>query len=315
MIQPYDIVGDVHGRADALHRLLSLLGYQRRGATWFHSEGRQLVFVGDLIDVGSGQRETLKTVRTLMDCGIARTIMGNHEFNAICYATPDTDSPGDYLRTHHEPWGEHNRQQHEAFLKEFDPSGGDYREWIDWMLALPLWIETGEFRIVHACWNQHAVDRLSERLPSKRLSVSQLRLTNDNAAKLGEDISTLLKGPEARLPANLMFVDRSGHSRDHVRLAWWRANARTYGEAALWPQGTTPPAPVEIFPWELVSHYTESKPTFFGHYCSQDALELVGLRTACLDTCAARGNKLTAYRWEGESDLTVKHLVQVAVSG
>lgn len=209
MSQAYDIVGDVHGRADALHRLLSLLGYQRRAVSWFHSEGRQLIFLGDLIDVGPEQRQTLETVRALMDCEIGQAIMGNHEFNAICYATPDTDSPGEYLRTHREPWGEHNRQQNDAFLKEFDPSGDEHREWI----------ETGEFRIVHACWNQHAVDRLPEKLPNKRLSVFQLRLANDNAAKLGEDVSTLLKGPEVRLPENLTFVDRSGHSRNHVRLA------------------------------------------------------------------------------------------------
>lgn len=315
MIQLHDIVGDVHGRADALHRLLSLLGYQRRGANWFHNEGRQLIFVGDLIDVGPEQRETLQTVRALMDCGIAQAIMGNHEFNAICYATPDTDSPGDYLRSHGEPWGEHNRQQHEAFLKEFASSPEEHREWIDWMLALPLWIETAAFRVVHACWNQHAIDCLSEQLPSKRLSVSQLRLANDNAAKLGEDVSTLLKGPEVRLPANLTFADRSGHSRDHVRLAWWRTNAQTYGKAALWPQGVTPPAPDELLPSEVVSHYNESKPTFFGHYCLQNAPVIVGWRTACLDTCAAREHKLTAYRWEGEPDLTAEHVVQVAISG
>lgn len=315
MIQAYDIIGDVHGRADALHRLLSLLGYGRRGASWFHSEGRQLIFLGDLIDVGPEQRETLETVRALSSCGIAQAIMGNHEFNAICYATPDTESPGDYLRSHREPWGRHNRQQHEAFLKEFASSPEEYREWVDWMLGLPLWIETGELRIVHACWSQHAVDRLSRKLPHKRLSVSQLHLANDTAVQLGQDVSTLLKGPEVRLPANLTFADRSGHNRDHIRLAWWRTSARSYREAALWPQGVVPPALDEMLPPEVVSHYAESKPTFFGHYCLQDAPAIVGLRTACLDTCAARENKLTGYRWEGEPDLTLKHLVQVAVSG
>lgn len=92
--------------ADALHRLFLLLGCQRRGASWFYSEGRQLIFVSDLIDVGPEQRRTFETVGAVMDSGIAQAIMGNHEFNAICYATPDADSPGDYLRTHREPWGD-----------------------------------------------------------------------------------------------------------------------------------------------------------------------------------------------------------------
>ena len=310
--EAYDIIGDVHGRADALHKLLTMLGYQRRGLSWFHSEDRRLILLGDLIDVGPQQRETLQTVRALIDSGIGRSIMGNHEFNAICYATPD--GVGDYLRAHREPSGEHNRQQHEAFLKEFDPSSTEYRESIRWMLGLPLWIETENFRIVHACWNQRAVERLSSMLEDKRIPAFQLAPASRETTSMGADIATLLKGPEGLLPANLTFTDRSGHSRDHVRLAWWRTTARTYGEAALLPSGIALPASDEVLSPELLSDYFESKPTFFGHYCLLDAPIRIGRRTACLDTCAARKHQLTAYRWEGEMDLVDEHFVHVAVS-
>ncbi len=46
----YDIIGDIHGQADALLALLAKLGYQQQGGTWRHPE-RRVVFVGDFIDL------------------------------------------------------------------------------------------------------------------------------------------------------------------------------------------------------------------------------------------------------------------------
>ena len=46
---PIDIVGDVHGEAQALRALLNHLGYDADGR---HAQGRRLVFVGDLCDRG-----------------------------------------------------------------------------------------------------------------------------------------------------------------------------------------------------------------------------------------------------------------------
>ena len=46
---PIDFIGDVHGELEALQRLLSHLGYQTDGT---HSDGRHLVFLGDLVDRG-----------------------------------------------------------------------------------------------------------------------------------------------------------------------------------------------------------------------------------------------------------------------
>ena len=42
----------------------------------------------------------LQIVKAMVDHGGAHIVMGNHEFNAICYATPDPTKPGDFLRTH-----------------------------------------------------------------------------------------------------------------------------------------------------------------------------------------------------------------------
>ena len=51
-IQGYDLVGDIHGHADPLHRLLEKLDYAEVEGVFRHPE-RKMIFVGDFIDRGS----------------------------------------------------------------------------------------------------------------------------------------------------------------------------------------------------------------------------------------------------------------------
>lgn len=107
----YDIIGDIHGHADALAALLSDLGYRERAGAWRHPR-RQALFVGDFIDRGPGQVATLNIARSMVDAGSARAVMGNHELNAIAWFLPDENNPGEYLRPRHSPkYGQKNRQR------------------------------------------------------------------------------------------------------------------------------------------------------------------------------------------------------------
>ncbi|WP_308205481.1 metallophosphoesterase [Mycolicibacterium setense] len=109
----FDIFGGVHGCADKLKGLLTKLGYKcGDGLCWQSS--RQAVFVGDLIDRGRQQLEVLRIVKPMVDNGSAQIVMGNHEFNAICIATPDPRDDAEFLRPH----SEKNRDQHQAFLEQ-----------------------------------------------------------------------------------------------------------------------------------------------------------------------------------------------------
>jgi hypothetical protein len=56
----YDIIGDIHGYAFPLKRMLGKLGYKKRGDSW-HQPGRKVIFVGDYIDRGRkyGRRSKL----------------------------------------------------------------------------------------------------------------------------------------------------------------------------------------------------------------------------------------------------------------
>lgn len=150
----YDIIGDIHGCSQTLTAMLDQLGYERRGRVYQHSS-RQVIFLGDFIDRGPHQREVVAIVRPMIESGTALSVMGNHEFNAIAYATQDAGS-GEYLRPH----SDKNKAQHQVFLNAYtgDPTG--YADIINWFKTLPLWLDLGALRIVHACWDDRYITQL-----------------------------------------------------------------------------------------------------------------------------------------------------------
>ncbi|MFD9433024.1 polynucleotide kinase-phosphatase [Streptomyces sp. NPDC060002] len=72
---PFDIIGDIHGCAFELEGLLGKLGY----VDGVHPEGRQAVFVGDLVDRGPDSPGVLRRVMAMVGSGNALCVPGNHE--------------------------------------------------------------------------------------------------------------------------------------------------------------------------------------------------------------------------------------------
>lgn len=66
----FDIIGDVHGHADALKALLGILGYEERNGAWRHRASRRVIFVGDLIDRGPAQLETVAIARQMIEADL-----------------------------------------------------------------------------------------------------------------------------------------------------------------------------------------------------------------------------------------------------
>ena len=143
----YDIIGDIHGQADKLEALLNHLGYRDTGGAYRHPS-RTAIFVGDLID-GKEPRQvdSVMTVRRMVEAESALAIMGNHEFNAIAWHTPDPSRPGEFLRPHSGEVGEDNRKQHTAFLAEVEAHARLHAELTDWFLTLPLWLDLPKLRV------------------------------------------------------------------------------------------------------------------------------------------------------------------------
>ena len=77
---PFDIIGDVHGCYDELVELLRKLGYSEQpGGPWTHSEGRKLIFVGDLVDRGPKIPEVVRLAMESVKAGTAFCVPGNHD--------------------------------------------------------------------------------------------------------------------------------------------------------------------------------------------------------------------------------------------
>ena len=66
------------------------MGYSERGGVWQHPE-RKVIFLGDFIDRGPEQVETVQIARSMVEGGAALAVMGNHEFNAVAWATHDPE--------------------------------------------------------------------------------------------------------------------------------------------------------------------------------------------------------------------------------
>ena len=228
MSSGFDVIGDVHGHADKLEGLLEHMGYCERKTTWTHPE-RQAIFVGDLIDRGKHQRRTVELARRMVDAGAARIVLGNHEFNAIAWATPNPEIPGEHLRPHSHRVGARNRKQHAKFLTEVGEDSACHREYIAWFRSIPLWLDLGELRIVHACWNSAAMDVIKPLL-SKDGSVTYALMVEGSRRGSAEysAIETVLKGPEVDLPEGWVYLDKEPYTDDVPVIFghYWRTGPR-----------------------------------------------------------------------------------------
>lgn len=303
----FDVIGDIHGEADKLVALLSRLGYSASGGIWRHPR-RTVIFVGDLIDRGPKQLDTVDLVRTMVEGGSAQCILGNHEFNAIAWVTPDPERPGHFLRDHHTAG---NREQHQAFLEVVEGTPRQ-RAITDWFKTLPLWLDLGRLRVVHACWHDKSIDVLRPLLgPKETLTEEAIRLASRAQDPVFEALEVVCKGPEVPLPLGISFTDEGGKVRHEVRVRWWKEDLSTYRKAAIGPPGQLKMIPDVAMPAEWQAHPYSGPPVLFGHYWFTGKPEVISPRFACLDFSVANGGPLVAYRWDGEAELSSDKLVWV----
>lgn len=301
----YDVIGDIHGHATKLINLLTKMGYCLHGGAWRHPE-RTVLFVGDFVDRGPEQIETLNIVRGMVEHGTAQAVMGNHEFNAIAWYSKDPDDPPKHLRVHHDK----NFQQHAVFLAAVSDDSPKHREWIDWFFTLPLWLDLPELRIVHACWHPGYIAELGPILTADNKLTPDVMVQASRSKTIAfRTIEGLLKGLEVELPEGHSFNDKDGHRRSSVRTRWWDTNARTFRQSALIDEIDRKKLPETLIPeWARIG-YANDKPVFFGHYWHTGPAEVLTPHIACVDYSAGKGGPLVAYRWGGEAALNACQFV------
>jgi len=304
-----DVIGDIHGHATKLEELLLTLGYTQKKGVWQHSE-RKVLFLGDFIDRGPEQLKTLNIARGMVENGHARAVMGNHELNAIGWHTRGGD--GFYLRPRHGQTGQKNENQHKAFLGEVGADTPLHTEWVSWFKSLPLWIEESSFRAVHACWSVPHADEIMNLISDDAcVADDAFHLFFNKTHKAFDCAEVLLKGPELELPGGHYFVDKDGHERTAIRTKWWAEGLDTYADAYIGPPGAEiPELPLNVA--DTVQPVLD-KPTFIGHYWlnPEHGIAPLSSKVACLDYSVARGGKLAAYSYAGESELSGDRFVAV----
>lgn len=309
----YDIIGDIHGHADALTRLLEKLGYGKSNGVWRHPE-RQVIFVGDFVDRGAQQIETVQMARAMVEAGSALAVMGNHEFNAVTWTMPDPHQPGSYLRSHKEA----NLRQHLAFLDQVGEGSDLHRDLIEWFKTLPLYLDLDGLRIVHACWHRQSLEVLQD------YTDAQHRVLPDawtDLCRKGtppyEALETVLKGLEIPLPAGRAFHDKDGNPRRKIRTKWWDLEGLTFRDLAMVPEDVLPLIPHEPMAADVLPGYDGDKPLFIGHYWKSGEPSPLNQHIACVDYSIAaqhvggQPGKLCAYRFDGERELTADKFVWV----
>ena len=293
-----DLIGDIHGHADKLEELLLKLGYTKNNNGYAHPV-RKVLFVGDYIDRGPKIRETLEIVKAMVDSENAIALMGNHEYNALCFHFQETE--GGHLRKHLIK----NIIQHYETLNQFQNRQREYENYLDWFKTLPLYYETNTFKAVHACWDNNNIDFLRQTLVNNRLTDDLIYQSVKKGTALNEAIDQTLKGKEMKMPEGLNFTDKDGTIRTEIRIKWWEnPSEMTYKSISVEPIENLPEQPIDLTALKSNDYYqSKDKKVFFGHYWLKGEPSLYKENICCLDYSVAKGGKLVAYRLDGENKL------------
>lgn len=313
MIRSYDIIGDVHGCAHTLAKLLEKLGYKLSDGCYSHPD-RQAVFVGDIVDRGPRIREALHLVRNMVEAGHAQCVMGNHEYNAIGYTTQVSEgNDREYVRPHSP---RHNRNIAET-LEQFAAYPDEWLSFLEWFKTLPLFLELPGFRVVHACWDDQLIARYKQQYATNRVDMDFIRASAVPGSFAATMMDRLTRGTDMPLPDDVRMHSRDGYERRYFRTKFWAENPKTYRDVVFQPD----PLPAAIADRQLndgeirrlIQYAPDAPPVFFGHYWLQGQPAPLKHNVACLDYSAVKFGRLVAYRYDGEENLDTNKFTWVYV--
>lgn len=246
-------LGDVQGCAEELVEILD------RAELEF-GEDAEFWFVGDLVNRGPDNLRVLEEVRTRVEAGRARAVLGNHEVGLLGLA-----------------WGQ--REAHRTDTVTDLLGRPDAQEWIDWIRRLPV-LETGRlgerpFAMVHASsapgWTLEELTEHAEAIEA------QLSDPDEAVARafVGGEIETELRDHMRRMLT----------CRSHLADGWSKRLPEEEGEGARpWHEA-----------WREQSH---RHALVYGHWALQGlhvADSLRGIDTACVHHGNGSDGFLTAW--------------------
>lgn len=300
----YDIIGDIHGHAEPLKRLLLSMGYQSVGGVWWHVS-RKAIFVGDYIDRGPAIRETVQIIKGMTNTGNAIALMGNHEYNALAFHHQLAD--GSYLRKHNTK----HLGQHAQTLAQFFFYQEEWQEYLQWFYTLPLFVELDGIRAVHACWDDAHIHWLRQN-NLQQINPDFLQKAHRRDSLEYTIIDETLKGKEVDIPEEFAWKDKDGNVRKKNRIKWWNNGEEqlTFGKALF-----NCPEPLKskcIGDHKIYTYPKSAPPLFLGHYWLEaEKPELQRTNVICLDYSIAKEGMLVAYRWNEGEEINTANFITV----
>jgi hypothetical protein len=261
---PLDIIGDIHGEIDALSVLLERLGYRADGS---HPDNRHLVFVGDLCDRGPDSPAVIFKVRDLVESGRAQCVLGNHELNLL----RREQKTGNHWFIKKE---NHDEQTHEFGTQAFVAPHQE-EEILAFFNALPLALERSDLRVVHAAWDNTAINRI------RGSALSVLELYKAFEQKINASVEGRLMKQEAEREKALYekalteATSQESFTPFLYKHAQWEAHFQCENPVRVLTSGLEKIASqsfrthgtwrfVERVPWW--HDYTDTPVVIFGHY-------------------------------------------------
>jgi hypothetical protein len=217
---PLDIVGDVHGEIDPLRSLMRHLGYDEASS---HPDGRRLVFVGDLTDRGPDSPAVVNLIQRLTETGRAQCVLGNHDLNILI----------DHHK-HENKWfyGEAFLDGDGKVVPQVLADETTRQQVLEFFRTLPIALERGDLRVIHACWNDAMIDSARESSDVVGLYKQHHELIESSFSDLQLDdidqglehqnknpVKLLSSGPEERTSE---MIYAGGKTRNEQRVLWWK---------------------------------------------------------------------------------------------
>lgn len=279
-MQKYNIIGDIHGHAQELKKLLKSLGYLENENGFHHPMNHQTLFVGDLINRGPDSPLVLEIVEKMVLNKQAKAVLGNHEFRMI--------------------------QQN-----LLDPDATDSRivQFVPWIQSLPLFLDLPELRVVHAAWHMPSIEILKSKTADDE---SFIKSTLEKNSTLHKAVGAILQGIKIPVPPELRYFDRFGIRRKKARVRWWEKNKLKFcGKDFLPCSKELEKKSFDAHPDLSTVDYPRShKPVFFGHYCLPVSEPKINGNLVCVDGCVTCEKVLWAYHFDG-TKITTSSLVSV----
>jgi hypothetical protein len=168
---------------------------------------------------------------------------------------------------------------------------------LKWFYTLPLFLDLGELRVVHACWDHEHIEWLKQNT-NGMLTPSLLVEAHDKNSHAHTVIEETLKGKEINIPEECAWQDKDGHFRTSNRIKWWMNPRKHFHREVLFN------CPDILLDQPLPEHIkfnvypADAPPVFFGHYWLEDKTPIVQSHNViCLDYSVAKGGSLVAFRY------------------